>query len=308
VILTAGLSPAWQRIMVFDDFKIGEVNRAQNVVHCASGKVLNVAVGLKTLEADVICLSSIGGDSAAAIQHEFAEMEILTHWIETSAKTRTCITVLDQLHQKTTELVENAESITPQELDSWVTHFHQLASQSSLIVISGSLPAGAPATLFSDLLKQHQQPSVLDIRREELVSALLHHPLVIKPNREEVEQTVGRSLSNHDDLVAAAEELRSAGAEWVVVTDGPNPVTIVGPEERCLIPVPTAKTVVNPIGCGDSLTAGIAAAMNEGRSILEAVKWGIACSSQNLESLLPARLNRQQMIELASQLTVERLV
>ncbi|MDG2389106.1 MAG: PfkB family carbohydrate kinase, partial [Planctomycetaceae bacterium] len=129
MILTAGLSPAWQRIMVFDDFKIGEVNRAQNVVHCASGKVLNVAVGLKTLEADVICLSSIGGDSAAAIQHEFAEMEILTHWIETSAKTRTCITVLDQLHQKTTELVENAESITPQELDSWVTHFHQLASQ-----------------------------------------------------------------------------------------------------------------------------------------------------------------------------------
>jgi tagatose 6-phosphate kinase len=307
VILTAGLSPAWQRIMVFDEFTPGEVNRASEVVHCASGKVLNVAIGLKTLGADVHCLSPVGDDPATAIRQEFAELEIPACWIETTSKTRTCITVLDQSHHKTTELVENAEPITTQELDSWVTHFHQLARRSSLIVISGSLPAGAPATLFADILRQHKLPSVLDIRREELLSALPHHPLVIKPNREELEQTVGRSLPHRDDLVAAAEELRSAGAEWVVVTDGPNPVTIIGPEERSVIPVPTAKTVVNPIGCGDSLTAGITAAMNEGRSILEAVKWGIACSAQNLESLLPARLDREQMIERASHLTVERL-
>ena len=35
MILTAGLTPAWQQIMVFDDFRYGQVNRAAEVHWCA---------------------------------------------------------------------------------------------------------------------------------------------------------------------------------------------------------------------------------------------------------------------------------
>jgi len=41
VILVAGLTPAWQQILRFDDFRPGEVNRASEVQWCCSGKVLN---------------------------------------------------------------------------------------------------------------------------------------------------------------------------------------------------------------------------------------------------------------------------
>jgi len=307
VILASGLSPAWQRIMVFDEYKTGEVNRAEQVIHCASGKVLNVAIGLKTLGAEVHCLSPVGGDPAASIKREYEELKLPVHWIDTQSKTRTCITILDQGQQQTTELVENAEQLSTAEIESWIDQFHQLSVDSSLVVLSGSLPAGVPQTLFSELLASLKAPAILDIRREELLAALSHHPLVIKPNREELEWTVGRQLTTSEEIVSAAEELRKAGAQWVVISDGPNPVTVVGPDERCLIAVAPVDRVVNPIGCGDSLTAGIAAAIDEGHSILDAVKWGIACSSQNLESLLPARLDRQIMLDRANRLSVERL-
>ena len=49
MILTAGLTPAWQHVLVFDAFTPGAVNRAREVHWCASGKVLNAARGLHHL-------------------------------------------------------------------------------------------------------------------------------------------------------------------------------------------------------------------------------------------------------------------
>ena len=40
MILSAGLTPAWQQILVFDQMHWGEVNRASEVAWCGSGKVL----------------------------------------------------------------------------------------------------------------------------------------------------------------------------------------------------------------------------------------------------------------------------
>ena len=44
MILSAGLTPAWQQILVFDAFRYGEVNRASEVLWCASGKVFNAGI------------------------------------------------------------------------------------------------------------------------------------------------------------------------------------------------------------------------------------------------------------------------
>ena len=69
IILAAGLTPAWQRTMVFDVFHPGGVNRASEVHECASGKVLNVAMALQALGAETRsvsfavapCISTKGG-------------------------------------------------------------------------------------------------------------------------------------------------------------------------------------------------------------------------------------------------------
>lgn len=307
MILAAGLSPAWQRIMVFDDLLLGEVNRAREVIHCASGKVLNVAIGLQHLGLPVHCLSTCGGEPASLMRTEFERLQVAATWIETAAATRTCTTMIDRTTSQITELVENAEPITAQELRQWRDAFASLTREAGLLILSGSLPAGVASSFFADLLANADAPAILDVRRTELLAALPHKPLVIKPNREELEQTVARALKNQHDVISAAEELRSAGAQWVVISDGARPLTVVGPEERFSLKVFPVESVVNPIGCGDSLTAGVAAALHEGRPMEEAVRWGVACSAQNLQSLLPARLDYDSMLTLAASLKTERI-
>ncbi|MBM3971725.1 MAG: hypothetical protein FJ302_17970, partial [Planctomycetes bacterium] len=80
------------------------------------------------------------------------------------------------------------------------------------------------------------------------------------------------------------------GAEWVVVTNGGNEVFASRLEERLRYQPPRVN-VVNPIGCGDCFTAGLAWALQRGEDMPAAIRAGIAAAAQNAEQLLPARLD-----------------
>ena len=58
---------------------------------------------------------------------------------------------------------------------------------------------------------------------------------------------------------------------------------------------PAVTPVVNPIGCGDCLAAGIAAGLERGETLVDAVRLGIAMASDNVTQLLPARLSSERV-------------
>ena len=121
------------------------------------------------------------------------------------------------------------------------------------------------------------------------MAALPHRPLVVKPNREELGHTVLRELSTDEDVWQAMLEINARGAEWVVVTNGASEVFATHGEERLRFQPPRVH-VVNPIGCGDCFTAGLAWALQRGEEMQSAIRTGIAAAAQNAEQLLPARL------------------
>ena len=55
---------------------------------------------------------------------------------------------------------------------------------------------------------------------------------------------------------------------------------------------PRVERVVNPIGSGDCMAAGIAWATASGMEMPDAIRLGIAAAANNVEQLLPARLDR----------------
>ena len=65
--------------------------------------------------------------------------------------------------------------------------------------------------------------------------------------------------------------------------------------------------VVNPIGCGDCLAAGIAVALSEGADMVDAVRFGMAAAAQNATDLLPARLDQLSVSEEAGLVRVKSL-
>lgn len=306
MIVAAGLTPAWQQILVFDSLRLGEVNRARQAVWCASGKVLNVGVALAHLGAASRTVTLLGGPPRAAIEREFAEYQTELYAAETKTPTRVCTTVLDRAARQTTELVENAPPATATELAAFRGIYRQAVADADLVVLTGSLTSGASKDTFADLLSDTPQAcrAILDVRGPELIAALVRKPLLVKPNRDELAATVGRRLESDADCIAAARQLCRNGAEWSLVTSGGDAALLVN-ESQAFRVFPPRVEVVNPIAAGDCLAAAVAWAYSVGRPMVEAIRYGVAAAANNVEALLPARLSRERVEQLAAEVRVE---
>ena len=284
MILVAGLSPAWQQIYTVEPLRLGEVNRSHDSGRCAAGKVLNVGVALGLLGIETRVLSVVDRKSRDEIDSEIGKCGATCRWVEIGAPLRTCTTIIDCKTNVVTELVESAGPILPDELVEFRRAFAEEAEQAEFVILSGSIPSETPCSIFAELLADVRCPVLLDIRGPELRLALERKPLIVKLNREELAMSVQRSISDAK-LPDAMGEVNDLGAQWVVVTEGKKADWIQGDGRLYRAEPPAADQgrilfrgeppvldhVVNPIGCGDAMSAGIAAAITRGDGLLEAV-------------------------------------
>ena len=306
MILTAGLTPALQQILLFDALNLGEVNRARQVDWGASGKVLNAVRAVHHLGAECKTLTLVGGRIGEAIRRHIAELGIAARWIEGSTPTRICTTLLDRSRRQATELVPNAAEASMDELDRFQAAYREEAATAAVVVLIGSLPTGTPPGYYRDLLTHTPGKVVLDARGPELLEALSARPFLVKPNRGELRQTLGRELRDDDELFDALREINERGAEWVVVTDGGNPVYARSRQHLYRLQAPKTE-VVNPIGCGDCMAAGIAQGLQMGADPLDAIRRGLAVAANKLGQLLPGLVEREQVEALVAGVQITRV-
>lgn len=307
MIVAAGLSPAWQQILVFDRFAAGEVNRAVEAHWCGSGKVLNVGIGLAHLGADCRTIAPLGGAARTAIEAEFASLGAPLRTIACREPTRVCTTILDRATGTTTELVENARSLLTEELAACVQAFAVEAASAGVVVLTGSLPGGVSSSFYRELLERTPARAVMDVRGPELEAALPCRPLVVKPNREELAKTFGRTLSTEAELLSAMRRLNSDGAQWVVVTAGKDAVLATSAGHAYRLLPPKIENIINPIGCGDALAAGMAVAIERGAEVIDAVRYGMAAAADRLRLLLPGRLDPRLVDDMARGIVAQRI-
>lgn len=306
MILSAGLTPAWQQILLFDGFRYGEVNRATEVHACASGKVFNAGIAVARLAAANLTLAPVGGIWTKSIEAEFDALAVNRRFIHTAAPTRVCTTLLDRATGSMTELVENGRPLSNDELEQFAAAFAEEAAQAAGVIFIGSLPDKTPVSYYRRLLSAVRCPMVLDFRGEGLRQSLPLRPLLVKPNREELARTVDNPLDDDRTLVAAMQQLNHAGAQWVLVTHGAGPAWLTSQEQVMRLYPPVANTVVNPIGCGDAIAAGVAVATERGADIVEAVRYGMAAAHANLQQLLPCRFDTSHLNTVAASIRVEK--
>lgn len=305
MILAAGLSPAHQQTLMFDSLHLGEVNRATKAVWCASGKVINVAMASHTLGVSTTLITSVGGLSGEIIEQEMEDAGIKAAWIRTVEPMRVCTTLLTG-DGRATELVENTRDLSEEAITEFVDRTRTYSNVADVVVLTGSLPGNAPPDTFAKIVRNTPRRFILDFRGPALQFCLPLSPFLVKPNRAELESTLGGKLNSQEEILKAMRRLNDGGATWVVVSDGERGLYVTG-EDSAFRLVPSRVQTVNPIGCGDSLAAGIACELYQGQHVVEAVRFGMGAAANNAEQLLPARLNRERSQELADLVEVQEI-
>jgi 1-phosphofructokinase len=121
---------------------------------------------------------------------------------------------------------------------------------------------------------------------------------------------VGSAAAKRDDAVveralAAAVELHERGAVTAVVTAGRVGAALAGAGVKLYLPAPEV-TVANPIGAGDALAAGLAASLEDGHRIEDAVAYGIACAAAVVEVGITGSPAKSRIEDLHHQRKLER--
>ena len=101
--------------------------------------------------------------------------------------------------------------------------------------------------------------------------------------------------------------LNRRGAQWVVITQGAGPVWVTSASKTYRLHSLPVEEVVNPIGSGDAMAAGIAWAIRAGREMVDAVRLGIAAAAENLRRLDTGRLDPARVQQQAAEVRVEEV-
>ena len=278
MIYTVTFSPALDYVVDLTNLEIGEINRTQQEQAFPGGKGINVSLVLANLGKSSVATGFLGGFTGAFIKEELAKRHISSGFIEVNGLTRINVKIRAE---KETAINGQGPHITDEDIEKLISQLEKL-TKDDLLVISGTVPKTLPSNIYEMILeriKGNGAEVIVDATKEILLNTLKYHPLLVKPNKEELEEMFNVTIKSDEELIDNASKLLKLGARNVIVSLGGDGALLVGegltPELR---KAPQGK-VVNTVGAGDSLVAGFIASYLDTRNIAKAFKQGIATGS-----------------------------
>jgi 6-phosphofructokinase 2 len=249
------------------------------------GGGINVARVLQRLGADCLALYPAGGSAGAQLRQLLEAEQVRSHCVPVAAETRESFSVRELATNRDWRFVLPGPELAPSEWQACWDALPALAPGPGWLVVSGSLPPGAPADCharLARLAREHRWRLVVDASGRALAAALAEGVYLVKPSLRELRELSGRPLLAPGDWLAAARELVQDGrARIVALSLGAEGAVLVTPDAALGasgLPVHVAST----IGAGDSFTAGLLWAMDAGEPLDEALRYGIAAGAAAL--------------------------
>ncbi len=281
MIVTVTPNPSIDRTVTVEQLEIGEINRALSNRVDPGGKGVNVSRALRANGADTLAILPLGGPDGRLLAALLDDAGVPHREIDLADTTRTNVAIVDP-RGVTTKVNEPGPTLDVDELHSLRRAILSSTQETDWLALCGSLPPGAPATWFADIIAAHPGRVAVDASGVGFPEAVAAGPDLIKPNREELEELVGIRLPLLADVLDAARSVVSSGVGMVVVSLGSDGALATTAEGHWFATA-AVTTPLSTVGAGDSLLAGLLHALQSGatpeKAIASAVAWGSAAVS-----------------------------
>ena len=298
MIYTVTLNPSLDYVVDVDDLTVGTINRSTKEAIYPGGKGINVSIVLSRLGVETTVLGFkagfTGDDLERLVQKEDIKVQLLP-----AEKGLTRINV--KVRGKEETAINGAgPEVGDKELADLTALLEDLRKD-DILVLSGSAPKKAADTLYADLaamMEARGTRCVVDATGMLLKKALPNHPFLVKPNREELEEIVGKKLACLNAIEAAARQMQQQGARNVLVSLGGEGALLVDENGYTHYHGAPQGQVLNTVGAGDSMVAGFLAGCETTGDYAKALHWGICAGSATAFSMhLASRKALKELIE-----------
>ena len=284
MIYTVTLNPALDKTVEIPDFVSGRVNRITALRTDPGGKGLNVSKVIAKLGGDSEAFVLLGGSAGRAVATALEGLGVRCHIAWGEGETRTNLKIVDPVRRINTDINEPGFAVPPALTDGLLDRLTAALRPGDIVVLSGSLPPGAPADTYATWITRCKAAGArvfLDADGAALAEGLRAKPFLVKPNDEELTRLLGRELRGVPALADAARQLVATGVENVVVSMG-GAGAIYANADMLLRTEGLRVPVRSTVGAGDSVVAALALALGRGMPLHDAAVLSTAVGAANV--------------------------
>jgi len=245
------------------------------------GGGINVARAIIKLGGTATAIFPSGGYTGKYFNHLMEKEGVPSVIIETSNETRENIIVLDESSNNQFRFGMPGTELKESEWRGCLKAVEAI-SDAEFIIASGSLPPGVPLDIYAQLARLARKGKaklIVDTSGEALMYAADEGVYLLKPNLGELSSLAGKKELKPEEVRDVAKEIIQKGkCEVMVISMGAaGAMLITGDLAKMINSPPTIKH--STVGAGDSMVAGIVFFLSQGKSLLEAVQYGVACGT-----------------------------
>ena len=305
-LLTITLNPAVDKVYTVPGFKAGGVFRPTETRVYVGGKGINASRVYHTLGGVGTAAGFLGGSNGEYVSSCLHREGIASVFTPIGGESRVCSMILDPVGQTETVLNEAGPEATPIDCERLLHSLRELLPVHSVVLLSGSAPPGVPPSFYGDVVRlvgEHGCQIAVDASGNALQAAADAKPFLLKPNADELAcLSVGG-----DGWGGSAAALREQFAlDLGMITGGPHGA-VVASAEGVWEAAPPPVGLVSATGSGDSLTGAFLWALEEGWSVPEALKLGVAAGAANATVYGSGFCSREMIFSMFARTTVQCL-
>jgi 6-phosphofructokinase 2 len=254
---------------------------------CAAPKLepggggINVARAIKKLGGEATAIFPSGGYTGKQFKHLLEKENIPCVIIESINETRENIIVLDESTNNQYRFGMPGTELSEAEWKQCLKAVEETA-HAEFVIVSGSLSPGVPQNICAQLAmiaKGKKAKFIVDTTGEALKQAVDEGVYLLKPNLGELSSLAGKKEIHPEEVKDIAAGIIAKGkCEVIVVSMGAAGAMLVTKDiAEIIAPPPVIRK--STVGAGDSMVAGISFYLSLGKSLIEAVQYGVACGT-----------------------------
>ena len=246
------------------------------------GGGINVSRAIKRLGGESLALYASGGLYGKMLEQLLDKEGVRHQPIPIRGLTRENLIVVEEVSGQQFRFDLPGPRLKEAEWEACLETLSETISESDYVVASGSLPPGVPVDFYArvaHIAGKKKAKLIVDTSGEALHLAARSGVYLLKPNMRELQELTKQEINNESELKKAAMKfIQEEQSEVVIVSLGAGGALMVCKDGYRHFRTPTVA-IKSKVGAGDSMVAGIVLSLQRGKTLTEAVLFGIAAGA-----------------------------
>ena len=280
------------------------MNIVKNKTLSFTGKALNVAIGVARLGGDAYATGFMYNENGAMFERALDREGVPFAFVWNSGRVRENYKCIDK-KSMLTEINDVGGQVAVEKLGELMQMIRNFSSRSDVTVISGGLPRGVDTSYYREIFRTVDSHSlrIADTEGAKLFAALEAGIDLVKPNLEELQETLGREFKDKQDMLSGCHELLDRGAKIVLLSLGKDGAVITNGTKNYYCK--SINVAVNStVGAGDGMVAAAATMLEKGADLPDILRAGVAAGTATVTTFDTISFTRAKYDEIYAGVTV----